>query len=222
MDVCAISNTKTLYEINVFYLIRINFVFYKITKVALVHKLFTSTDLFAAWGLQRTEGHHMKNNVNKTQVIPNRTMDIANLYHKQSLELINLALTHNKQAIDASHNQATELLQIKDAKNIHELVTAHMISQVRSYLSFATEAYQLGFDAHAEVANIFQQQIIDNSALTNEILKHHALAGNPVSTMGLSIVNSALHTGQYVIDSTKAAAAKTAELAKSALLNKSK
>ena len=97
-----------------------------------------------------------------------------------------------------------------------------MTSQVRDYLSFATQAYQLGFDAHSEVANIFQQQIIDNRALTNEILKHHALAGNPVSKMALSIVNSALHTSQSVIDSAKAAAAKTTELAKSALLNNSK
>jgi hypothetical protein len=36
-------------------------------------------------------------------------MEIANLYHKQSLELINLALTHNQQAINASHHRATEL-----------------------------------------------------------------------------------------------------------------
>jgi hypothetical protein len=40
--------------------------------------------------------------------------------------------------------------------------------------------------------------------------------------MALSIVNSALHTSQSVIDSAKAAAAKTTELAKSALLNNSK
>jgi len=163
----------------------------------------------------------MKANVEQAKVIPNRTMEIANLYHKQSLELINLALAHNKQALEASHNRATELLQVKDTKNIHELVTAHMTSQVRDYLSFATQAYQLGFDAHSEVANIFQQQIIDNRALTNEILKHHAHAGNPVSSMALSIVNSALHTSQSVIDSAKAAAAKTTEFAKSALANKS-
>jgi hypothetical protein len=163
----------------------------------------------------------MKATVEQAKVIPNRTMEIANLYHKQSLELINLALAHNKQALEASHNRATELLQVKDTKNIHELVTAHMTSQVRVYLSFATQAYQLGFDAHSEVANIFQQQIIDNRALTNEILKHHALAGNPVSSMALSIVNSALHTSQSVIDSAKAAAAKTTEFAKSALANKS-
>jgi len=155
----------------------------------------------------------MKANVEQVKVIPNRTMEIANLYHKQSLELINLALAHNKQAVEASHNRATELLQVKDTQNIHALVTAHMSSQVRDYLSFATQAYQLGFDAHSEVANIFQQQIIDNRALTNEILKHHALAGNPVSTMALSIANSALHTGQAVIDSAKAAAAKAAKFA---------
>ena len=164
----------------------------------------------------------MKTNAEEVKVIPNRTMEIANLYHKQSLELINLALVHNKQAIEASHTRATELLQVEDTNNIHELVTTHMTSQVRDYLSFATEAYKLGFNAHAEVANIFHQQIIDNRSLTNEILKHHALAGNPVSTMALSIVNSALHTSQSVIDSAKAAAAKNTELTKSAFANKSK
>lgn len=164
----------------------------------------------------------MKPIAEEVKAVPNRTMEIANLYHKQSLELINLALTHNKQAIEASHTRATELLQVKDTKNIHELVTSHMMSQVRDYLSFATQAYQLGFDAHTQVANIFQKQITDNCALTNDILKHHALAGNPVSTMALSIVNGALHTSQSVIDSAKAAATKTAELAKSALSSKSK
>jgi Phasin protein len=164
----------------------------------------------------------MQVKVDEVQAASNRPMEIANLYHKQSLELINLALTHNKQAIDASHNRATELLRVKDTKNIHELVTAHMSSQVRDYLNFATEAYQLGFDAHAEVANIFHQQIIDSRALTNEMLKHHALAGNPVSSMALSIVNGALHTSQSLIDSAKAAAAKTVQSAKSALLSKSK
>ena len=51
----------------------------------------------------------MQVKVNEVQAASNRTMEIANLYHKQSLELINLALTHNKQAIDASHHRATEL-----------------------------------------------------------------------------------------------------------------
>ena len=49
----------------------------------------------------------------EVKVIPNRTMEIANLYHKQSLGLINLALTQNKLAIEASHQRASELLQIK-------------------------------------------------------------------------------------------------------------
>jgi hypothetical protein len=36
----------------------------------------------------------------EVRVIPNRTMEIANLYHKQSLALINLALTQNKLEIE--------------------------------------------------------------------------------------------------------------------------
>jgi DNA-binding MurR/RpiR family transcriptional regulator len=43
---------------------------------------------------------------------------------------------HNKKAIEASHNRATELLQVKDTKNIHELVTARhtKVVQIQAFM----------------------------------------------------------------------------------------
>lgn len=162
----------------------------------------------------------MKTILDEVKAIPNRSMEIANLYHKQSLELINLALTHSKLAIEASHNSSTELIQVKDPKNLHALVTSHMSSQIRDYLNFATAAYQLGFNAQAQAVNIFQQQLTDNRSLTNDFLKCHSPSGNPVSTIAASIINSALHTSQSVIDSAKASVTQTAELTKSKLSSK--
>ena len=63
----------------------------------------------------------------EVKFIPNRTMEIANLYHKQSLALINLALTQNKLAIEASHQRASELLQIKEPKDVHQLVSTQIL-----------------------------------------------------------------------------------------------
>ena len=67
-------------------------------------------------------------------VMPNRAMEIATLYHKQSLALINLALSHNKIAIESSHQRALELLEVKDPKTVHQLVSSHMVNQVKDYL----------------------------------------------------------------------------------------
>jgi len=159
----------------------------------------------------------MKTAADEVKVIPNRTMEIANVYHTQSLKLINLALNQNKLAIEAAHTRATELSQVKDAKKINQLVTQHLTSHVIEYLGFATAAYQLGFDAHTEVVKIFHQQIIDNQDLADEIFHNHSLANHPVSNMALSLVNGAFQTSQAVIESAKAAAEKTTELAKSAL-----
>jgi hypothetical protein len=49
------------------------------------------------------------------------------------------------------------------------------------------------------------------------MLHNHPLANHPVSNMALSFVNGAFQTSQAVIESAKAAAEKTTELAKSAL-----
>jgi hypothetical protein len=63
----------------------------------------------------------MKSVHENISVLPNRSIEIANLYHKQSLELINLALTHNKAAIEASHHRAAALLEIKDTNQEADL-----------------------------------------------------------------------------------------------------
>jgi hypothetical protein len=110
----------------------------------------------------------MKSVHEKISVLPNRSIEIANLYHKQSLELINLALTHNKAAIEASHHRAAALLEIKDTNQVHELVSQHMLSQVNDYLSFAVEAYCLGFDAHIQATKLIEQQLEDGYEIANK------------------------------------------------------
>lgn len=162
----------------------------------------------------------MKNNVEKVVVIPNRTLEITNLYQKQSLKLIDLVLTHNRDVLESSQKRISELLQEKDSKNIHILVTAHLSSQIHDYLNFAIRAYQLGVDSHSEVVQIFQQQIFENHDLNNEILKHPAMVGNPLTSMALSIINNALNTSKSVIDSASTASTKAANFTKASILNK--
>ena len=153
-------------------------------------------------------------------VMPNRAMEIATLYHKQSLALINLALSHNKIAIESSHQRALELLEVKDPKTVHQLVSSHMVNQVKDYLNFAAASYQMGFEAHTQVAKVIEHQIEDNCALANEVLKSHALEGNPISAMALSVVKSAMDTSHAVINGAKALATKTSEMATSSFPSK--
>jgi len=152
--------------------------------------------------------------------IPNRAMEIANLYHKQSLALINLALSHNKIAIEFSHQRALELLEVKDPKTVHQLVSSHMVNQVKYYLNFAAASYQMGFEAHTQVAKVIEHQKDDICALANEILKSRALEGNPISAMALSAVKSAMDTSQAVINDANAMTKKTSEMAISSFPSK--
>jgi hypothetical protein len=158
----------------------------------------------------------------KVKVIPNRTIEIANLHHKQSLAFINLALTQNKLAIEASHQRASELLQIKEPNNVHKLVSSHMISQVKEYLDFAVCVYQLGFDSHAQVVGIFQSQIEDNRTLTNDVLKSHALSGNPLTAVAFAAVKNALDSSHAFLNTAKTMALETAHSATNAISAKSK
>jgi hypothetical protein len=151
----------------------------------------------------------MKTLAEEVKVIPNRTMEIANLYHRQSLALINLALTQNKLAIETSHQRASELLQIKEPNNVHKLVSSHMVNQVKEYLDFAVCAYQMGFDAQVQVMNVFQNQIEDNRTLTNDILKSHALSGNPLTTVAIAVVKNALNSSHAFLNSAKTMALET-------------
>ena len=158
----------------------------------------------------------------EVKVIPNRTMEIANLYHKQSMALINLALTHNKLAIEASHQRAAELLQVNDTHAFSELVSKHMVNQVKEYLDFAVNAFQMGFESHAQVMDIFQNQIGNNRTLTNEVLKSHALSGNPITTVAMAAVKNALDSSHAFLSNAKSLALETAASASSAISSKTK
>ena len=152
-------------------------------------------------------------------VIPNRAMELANLYHQQSLAWVNLALSHNKITLESSHQRALELLEVRDPKPVHELVSSHMINQVKDSLNFAVASYQMGFESHTQVAKVIEHQKDDICALANEILKSRALEGNPISAMALSAVKSTMDTGQAVINGANAMTKKTSELATSSLSN---
>jgi hypothetical protein len=141
-------------------------------------------------------------------IISNRSIEIANLYHKQSLDLINLALSQNKLAIEASHQRAAELLDLKDTSKVQGLVTQHMMTQVKDYLGFAVDAYKLGFDAHIEVTKLFQKQVEDGYFLTNEALKAHSVSGNPISALATSFMKTALDATHEVMENAKGKKAK--------------
>ena len=149
-----------------------------------------------------------------TNIISNRSIEIANLYHKQSLDLINLALTQNKLAIEASHKRASELSDIKDTSKVQSLVTQHMMIQVKDYLGFAVDAYRLGFDAHIEVTKLFQKQIEDGCFLTNEALKIQEISSNPISSIATTFMRTALDASHSVMENAKAATTKAVSSAK--------
>jgi hypothetical protein len=164
----------------------------------------------------------MKNISENFQIMSNRALEIANLYHKQSLALMNLALTQNKLSIEASQQRAAELLKVKDTHAVSELVTKHMVNQVKEYLNFAVTAYQMGFESHAQVVDIFQNQIEDNRTLTNDVLKSHALSGNPVTTVAFAAVKNALDSSHAFLNSAKTIALETAASASHAISSKTK
>jgi hypothetical protein len=150
-----------------------------------------------------------------THIIPNHSLEIANLYHKQSLELINLALSHNKHAIEASHKRASELLEVKDTNKVNELVSSHMTSQVKDYLVFAVAAYKLGFDAHIQATKLLHQQVEDGYVLANDTLNAHARSGNSIHAVAMTVVKTALDASNSAMESAKEAAKKVVASAKS-------
>jgi hypothetical protein len=149
-------------------------------------------------------------------VLSNRSIEIANLYHQQSLDLINLALTHNKNAIEASHHRAAELLEIKDTSQVHELVSKHMLSQVNDYLRFAVQAYSLGFDANVQATRLIQKQMEDGYDMANKSWHLNGQGTNPISTMALTVVKNALDASKEVMNSVKTSSSPRAESPKRA------
>ncbi len=155
-------------------------------------------------------------NVDKStaKTISNRSLEIANLYHNQSLNLINLALHQNKLAIEASHLRASQLLEVKDTSKVNELVSIHMVNQVKDYLRFAVDAYKLGFDAHIEAAKLFQEQLEDGYLITNHALNEHAHSGNPITAIAMTVVKTALDASHTAMETAKIAANKAVSSAK--------
>jgi hypothetical protein len=149
--------------------------------------------------------------------IPNRSMEIANIFHRQSFEMMNLVLNHQKSALQEQRQKMTDLMQIKDASNVQQLISANLMGQVTELMSLATKAYQLGFDAQSQVADILKKQIEDSSSLTTSVLSSHALAGNPLSTMAIAVVKHSLDASRSLIDGAKVAAVKTVEFTNDSL-----
>ena len=149
--------------------------------------------------------------------IPNRSMEIANIFHRQSFELMNMVMNHQKSAMQEHHQKMTDLMQAKDASHVPQLISSNLMGQVNDLMALTTKAYQLGYDAHSQVAEIFQKQIEDSSSLTSSVLSSHALAGKPMSTMAISVLKHSLDASRSLIDSAKIAAAKTVELANQSL-----
>ena len=147
----------------------------------------------------------MKNPTENHPVLPNRSVEIAGLYHKQMLGLINIALTHNKQAIEAAHRRGAELLKVKSAKEVNELVAQHMISQLNESLGFAVDAYQLGFEANLQLSRLFAQQMEESLAMTHDAINAQGMPGNPISNMALSLVRNALDKSHAALNGVKAA-----------------
>lgn len=154
----------------------------------------------------------MKNREQQISEIPNRTIKVFNLYHKQSLDLLNLVLLQSKQAVEASQKRTDDLMLLKDSKDVAEIVSIHMFNQVREYLSFAKAAYSLGSEAHLEITKLLHEQIEDNSALAHTAINSKALAGNPISTLTLTVAKTALDSSHAAISNFKNIAKSSSDL----------
>ncbi len=149
--------------------------------------------------------------------IPNRYMEIANIFHRQSFELMNLVMNHQKGVMQEHQQKMTDLMQAKEASHVPQLISSNLMGQVNDLMALTTKAYQMGFEAHTQVSEILQKQIEDSSSLTSSVLSSHALAGNPMSTMAIAVLKQSLEASRSLIDSAKLAAAKTVELANQSL-----
>ncbi len=138
------------------------------------------------------------------------TAEITTLYHKQSLELINLALMHNKLSIESANKRANDLIKVKDINSVHELVSTHMVDQFKEYVKFAVEAYELGFQANAEASTILHKHGEVACNLTNELVNSQNVTANPLSTIAMSVVKSVMDTSQSMLSNVKNITEKTA------------
>lgn len=134
----------------------------------------------------------MNHNTQADNLGLHRSATMATLYHQQMLGLINVALSHNKSAIEAAHRRAAELLKVKTAKEAQELVAQHFVSHVNESIGFAVDAYRLGIEANVQLSKLMASQIEDGLVLAQDTLNFHPILGNPISNMAFSIVKNSL------------------------------
>lgn len=147
----------------------------------------------------------MKTSLKNSNLPSNHSVEIASLYHQQLLGLVNVALSHNKSSIESAHRRAAELLRVKSAKEVQELVAQHFVSQMNESLSFAVDTYRLGIEANMQLAKIFAMQVQDGLGLAQDTLNSHPMLGNPISNMALSIVKSSLDKSQTALNGSRGA-----------------
>jgi len=134
----------------------------------------------------------------------NRTTLLANLYHTNAIKLIDLVLTHNKNAMEASNQRASDILNSKDLPGISKLIAKDVANQIKEYTSFANSAYLLGSQAHATLIEACQSHAKDHAKLATHTLHSISESDNPITAMAISIAQAALDASTSAITSAKA------------------
>ena len=129
----------------------------------------------------------------------NRTTLLANLYHANAIKLIDLVLLHNKNAMDASNQRASDILNSKDL-----LIAKDVANQIKEYTNFANSAYLLGSQAQATLIETCESHVKDHAKLTNHTLHSISESDNPITAMAMSIAQAALDASKSAITSAKA------------------
>ena len=70
--------------------------------------------------------------------IPNRYMEIANIFHRQSFELMNLVMNHQKGVMQEHQQKMTDLMQAKEASHVPQLISSNLMGQVNDLMALTT------------------------------------------------------------------------------------
>ncbi len=134
----------------------------------------------------------------------NRTTLLANLYHANAIKLIDLVLLHNKNAMEASNQRASDILNSKDLPSVNRLIAKDVANQIKEYTNFANSAYLLGSQAQATLIETCESHVKDHAKLTNHTLHSISESDNPITAMAMSIAQAALDASKSAITSAKA------------------
>jgi len=134
----------------------------------------------------------------------NRTTSLANLYHANSVKLMDLVVAHNKHNMASSHKRASELIALKDMSGIHKLIAKNVSEQMRDFTDYATSAYLLGCEAQSNLMQICQSHVKDHAALTNQTIQSVSDKGNPLTALAISMAQAALDASRSAITTAKA------------------